>query len=1436
MELQVFKNLDQVTKALRSYRRWTALLIVWSLTAAVALAAWGTLAGSTNAGGAPQTIGTLVLLVAALLSVWQFRSRRWTSREEKLEVARLIENQFPDLNQRLLTTIEQLPDRETGRFSWLQRQLANEVGHHATMNEWQRVVPHSRILTCRVAALCTLAVTLYFANDLRRPGSEVVASADVTGQEETPIEQGPGSEPDFNVTVEPGTTEVERGTSLLITARFEGPLPADVTLSQQAGEESAQIPMQKSLKDPLFGFRMPAVSSDFQYTIQYDEHATETFSISVYELPIVERVDARIEFPSYTEMKPELIEDTWRVSAVEGSTVVLFCRLNKDLKLGELVREDGERFPLKKLSSQELVEFAAERRVARDEGSDEADSNRAETIYAVRVPVDRTAKFEFDLFDTQKRANRDRGEFQIVAYANRPPDLKLVFPAKDMQVSPIEEIELEATVWDDFGVKDHGFVVAVGDQEPKSVSLGEAAKGREKHKLAHLVELELAKAEPDQLVSYYFFADDVDASGQTRRTMSDMFFAEVRHFEEIFREGQAQSAQQQQQQQQQSQGEKKAEELANLQKQILNATWKIIRRETKDEVSQAFAEDVQLLVESQQQAIEKLQELMEELKDAQSKQHAEAVGQAMNDAVTRLTEALDNKSAVSLTPAMSAERSAYQGLLKLRAREHEVTQQQQSSSSSSSSSSSRSQQQMQQLELDNKKNRYEEQNQAQQQQTAQQQQQNREQLQVLNRLRDLASRQGDMNKKVRELEHALREAKTDREREELERQLKKLRDEQRELLKDFDEVKERMEQPENQQQMAEQQQQLDDARSRARQASEALEKGQLSQALNQGTRAERELEKLRDEVRQKAAGQFGEAMQDLRQQAQEITERQDDIKKALTKKDDEGPKKSLRGSTDRKEVEEQLETQRDQLDQVLNRMEDVVREAETNEPLLAKQLYETVRKARSDKPSEILDETRDLVKRGFLPQATEAEKKAAEGVERVAQGIEKAADSVLGNELDSLKRAKDDAERAAEAIAKELAEANPKLAQQRRNGKPGEQVADGNNQQPGQNPNEQPGEQSPNGQPGDQKPGENNPQGSPGEGATPGKPGEQPQPGQDPNGKPGENPGGRKPGEGTAPNEQRQSTNTRPTPGKPGELNEQRQSTQQRQNGDQPGAQPKPGDASPNETPRGQRPGESPQPGKPGENPQPGQQPGEQKGDNPQGQPGEQKPGEQPGQPPGKPGEQPGQNPGQQPGQQPGQNPGQQPGQPGQQPGQNPSGQPGQQPGQTPGQPGGTPQGQPSGSPQPGQQPGQQSQPGERGRPGLRSQPQPGSQPSQSEQGGNQSGAGAPLTGPGFVEWSDQLRNIEETLSDPKLRAEVSRIREEARSMRIEFKRHSKDPEWNLVKMKILDPLDELQKRLKEEIAKRESPDSLVPIDRDPVPDRYADMVRKYYERIGTGK
>ena len=96
------------------------------------------------------------------------------------------------------------------------------------------------------------------------------------------------------------------------------------------------------------------------------------------------------------------------------------------------------------------------------------------------------------------------------------------------------------------------------------------------------------------------------------------------------------------------------------------------------------------------------------------------------------------------------------------------------------------------------------------------------------------------------------------------------------------------------------------------------------------------------------------------------------------------------------------------------------------------------------------------------------------------------------------------------------------------------------------------------------------------------------------------------------------------------------------------------------------------------------------------------------------------------------------------------------------------------------------------------------------------------------------MRNVEELLEDPKWQADVARIRDRARSVRAEYKRHSKDPNWDLVRDKILNPLAELQDQLQEEILRQQSPEALVPIDRDPVPNKFENRVRRYFERLGN--
>jgi hypothetical protein len=98
------------------------------------------------------------------------------------------------------------------------------------------------------------------------------------------------------------------------------------------------------------------------------------------------------------------------------------------------------------------------------------------------------------------------------------------------------------------------------------------------------------------------------------------------------------------------------------------------------------------------------------------------------------------------------------------------------------------------------------------------------------------------------------------------------------------------------------------------------------------------------------------------------------------------------------------------------------------------------------------------------------------------------------------------------------------------------------------------------------------------------------------------------------------------------------------------------------------------------------------------------------------------------------------------------------------------------------------------------------------------------------------MRDLEEMLDNAELRGDVARIRDRARELRIESNRHSKPPNWELVRTTIYGPMLELQQRIAEELLRREPGDRLVPLDRDPVPDRYTQLVERYYEQLGSGR
>jgi len=111
-----------------------------------------------------------------------------------------------------------------------------------------------------------------------------------------------------------------------------------------------------------------------------------------------------------------------------------------------------------------------------------------------------------------------------------------------------------------------------------------------------------------------------------------------------------------------------------------------------------------------------------------------------------------------------------------------------------------------------------------------------------------------------------------------------------------------------------------------------------------------------------------------------------------------------------------------------------------------------------------------------------------------------------------------------------------------------------------------------------------------------------------------------------------------------------------------------------------------------------------------------------------------------------------------------------------------------------------------------------------------------PITGEGYGQWSDRLREVEEIVDSPDLRNTVAAARERARLLRQDYARNGKIPDWAVLQLQIVKPLLDVRNEIADELARRGSKDSLVPIDRDPVPNRYADSVRKYYEELGKDK
>lgn len=511
-------------------RRWTqrTRLAAWAVgawAAAMVLAVGMLAVWLVAAQGIPLAIVAWAVTVLALVTI---ACAAWPIRHppSDLQLARYIEEQAGGLDDVVVTAVAHGETR-TPVASRLAAQAAEAIDRVGT----ERLVPQE---TIRRAAIWAAAATAILAVAAIGFAPTVSRGASITAAYLFP------SRITFDVT--PGTAKVRAEEPVTITARIRGVEPGLVPMLEAGeGDQAATLEMTATGAEGEYTVTFERVSESFPYHVIAGPARSADYAIEVIRPARVTRVDLQYRYPRGLGLEPRTEEDGGDIYGPKGTTVEIVVTTDKPVTTGAITLADGTSLALG---------GAAKNRVA-------------------SLDITGDGSYRIALTDVDGLVNPGETEYFIRMLNDRPPDVRVMRPGGDKQVTPIEEVLIEARADDDFGLASFELVFQATGRKDTVVPF--PADRQLAVSASHMVHLEDLGVQPGEFVTYYVRARDVGQGRRGTEARSDIYFLEVKPFEEVFVASQSQAMNMQG-------GEPGLMDLVDAQKEVIAATWKLDAR------------------------------------------------------------------------------------------------------------------------------------------------------------------------------------------------------------------------------------------------------------------------------------------------------------------------------------------------------------------------------------------------------------------------------------------------------------------------------------------------------------------------------------------------------------------------------------------------------------------------------------------------------------------------------------------------------------------------------------------------------------------------------------------------------------------------------------------------------------------------------------------
>ncbi|RKU36253.1 hypothetical protein C6496_14090 [Candidatus Poribacteria bacterium] len=549
------------------------------------------------------------------------------------DVALNVERKHQDLEDRLVSAL-QFGEAETDDpiQSHLLQRLVTDAVERTEGIDFKATVDKSKKrkhVGIAVAALAGCALlALIFPTELNTSLNRLLSPWEKT-------------EPVFTtkLTVEPGNVRILRGRSLAINLEVTGKAadkarlvytkvnPATDTEPQRQEIDMVQIEDEKR----KFGYELFNINENMEYYVTANGAESERYTVEVFDMPKVTAIEIAYTYPEYTRLKPIIQQGDGNIRAVAGSQAEVRITTNKAIESGTLTVNAQDPAP--------MVIFDAR---------------------TLTTPLDvlNDGKYTVKLLCVDGFNNQTPIEYTITAIPDEPPEVVIKEPGRDIKATKLEEVRILAEATDDYGVEEITLMYSIGSGEAQELPMETVEVKAEKIiSGAYVFYLEELDVEPGELISYYAQATDNNTRTGPGTSTSELYFIEVRPFNERYMQMDA------------AEGQQNPEGLPfpNLiadQRTIIKKTWKHIHSRPSP-TTEDYQSSVKQIGKEQEQLKDKTQRVTDELSMSMRDANVDPeMLMNLEGAIGKMGEASDELFAIKPKEALPHEQDALELLTK----------------------------------------------------------------------------------------------------------------------------------------------------------------------------------------------------------------------------------------------------------------------------------------------------------------------------------------------------------------------------------------------------------------------------------------------------------------------------------------------------------------------------------------------------------------------------------------------------------------------------------------------------------------------------------------------------------------------------------------------------------------------------------------------------